>query len=111
MFDEFMGNHTLLPESHQSQKTLTKCSLYHSGEKVGVVVIGDTGAMILTRTGQSRIRLGQGNGEKVWRNMGDGGYWLILGSKSQSQAAGLGMGLFPDGIQLVGVLGMVYFFP
>ena len=36
MFDDFMGE-----KSHQSQKTLMKCSLYHSGEKVGVVVIGD----------------------------------------------------------------------
>ena len=43
MFDVFMGNHILLLQRHQSQKTLMKCSLYHSGEKVGVVVIGDRG--------------------------------------------------------------------
>ena len=41
-------------------------------------------------------------GEWHLEKHGGGGYWLILGSKSQSQAVGLGMGLFPDGINLWG---------
>ena len=58
--------------------------------------------MILSRTGWSRIREGWGNGEKVWRNMGSGGLLVDFGISIPKSSSGVGMGLFPDGINLWG---------
>ena len=78
---------------HQSQQNLMKSSAHHSGERVGLVVVCDMGK----GSDMDRARKDWGKrGEWYFEKNGGGGYRLTLGSKSQSQTAGLGTGLLPN---------------
>ena len=82
-------------EIHQSLLNLMKSSTYHYGEGVGLVAVCGRG------TGYDMDRVGMrkdwgGTGEWYFQENGGGGYRLTWGSRSQSQTAGLGMGLFSN---------------
>ena len=80
-------------EIHHSQKTLMKSSAHHSGQRVGLVAVCDMGiGSDMDRVGKDWGR----TGEWYFRKNGGGDYRLTLGSGSQSQTVGLGMGLLPN---------------